>query len=158
MPKNESTAIAVRESGALAQFYEVLNQLPGLEEDPTPRMIQLMLNAESPAEWESVFRSKGLKESSGKRFRIHGARASESTFEESLTGWFLVCDVTDLETGERDVLTVGGDIAMAQVLNLVKTGNLPFDVQVVEKEKPTKRGYKPIHLVPLGKLVNGSRD
>ena len=91
----------------------------------------------------------------GQGFRIHGVRQAESSFEESLTGRFLVCDVTNLKTGERDVLTVGGDMAMAMVLNLVKTGNLPWDVQVVEKPTPTKKGYKPIHLQSLGRPVGG---
>lgn len=156
MTKPNSTAVAQRDSPALESFRAVLAQLPPLEEDPTPRMIELMLNAESPAEWENVFRARGLKDSVNAKFRVHGVRYSESAFEESLTGVFLVCDVTNLDSGERDVLTVGGDIAMAQVLNLVKKGNLPWDFQVVEKPTPTKSGYKPIHLVSLGRPAGGS--
>ena len=157
MTREGSTAIAKRAGSAFAIFQPVLEMLPPLEDDPTPRMMEIMLNAASPAEWETVFQSQSLKGAVDKRFRIHGVRWSRSQFAESLTGVFLICDVTDLETGERDVLTVGADVAMAQVLNLVKTGNLPWDVAVTQKATPTAAGYYPIHLTSLGRPA-GSAD
>lgn len=155
MPRGESTAIARRDQDAFALIAPLIADLPTIEEDPTPRMMELLINAPTPAAWASVFESRSARQAVGKSFRVLGLRYSESAFEESRTGIFLICDVIDLETGERDVLTVGGDLAMAQLLGLWKQGNLPRDVRVVEKATPTKAGFKPYHLEDLGKPTNG---
>lgn len=154
MSKDESTALTTDRNDALDVLYPVLSKLVTLDEDPTPRMMQVMMDCASPAEWEDAFKARGLKESVGRKFRIRGVRASESNFKDSRSGWYLICDVVDLDSGEADVLTVGGNVAMAQVLGLVKHGNLPWDVQVVAKESPTRSGYTPINLVSLGRPVN----
>ena len=49
MTQKESTAVTTRDSSALAEFKSLLDSLPGLDDDPTPRMMNVILNCASPA-------------------------------------------------------------------------------------------------------------
>lgn len=147
-------ALANAPSSALAAVRAVLAQVPAVEDDPTPRMMEAIIHAKSAAEWESLFSAAHFKDSADRRVRVHTFRVSESAFPGGL-GVFFICDVTFLDTGEETVLTVGSDMAMAQLLNCWQRGDLPHDFEVVKKDKPTKAGFYPMRFRSINKPVLG---
>lgn len=142
----ESRALAPAASpSALALVQEILGSIAQADEDPTPRMSAFIFT-HPPEEWESLFAAiDSVKDHIGDQFIIHDMRARESDFEGPL-GVYLILDVTDLQTGEKGLLSCSSQMSMVQLLALKRQDRLPATVQIVEKDKPTKAGFKPIHL------------
>lgn len=148
----EATETALAKVGtrtALEQINATLAEIPTVEDDPTEAMLQLVIDASSPKDWNAIFQSESLRDSAGKRFRLNAYRALKSDFEGGLTH-YLVVDATSLETGERQVLTCSSQMAIAQIFNATRRGVWPIDVEIVQKDKPTKAGFRPIHLRYIG--------
>ncbi|HVA92326.1 MAG TPA: hypothetical protein VNL71_21075 [Chloroflexota bacterium] len=149
--KNNLPAV-VTNNAALSLMQPILDTLPTLEDDPTERMMAAILEAASAGDANALFDTWSLKDSAGEAFRFNTIRAAESQYGGRL-GFFLVADVVRLKTGEAGVMTVGGDIAIAQLLNCWKRQDFPHDFEVVEKPTPTKAGFKPIRLRSMGRVV-----
>ena len=144
------TALAVGQTGQqLAKVNAFLASVPTVEEDPTEAMLALVLNAASPAEWNAIFQSESLKDYAGRQVRLNAFRTADSDFEGGLAK-YLILDATDLKSGERVVLTCSSVMSIAQIVNAVNRGVWPIDVEIVQKDKPTKAGFRPIHLRYLG--------
>lgn len=145
------TALATQNGEtAIERINSFLATVPTVEDDPTEAMLSAVLNAIDPKDWNSLFQSKSLREANGVDVRINTYRVRPSDFPGGLKH-YMVLDVTILETGERGVLTCSSQMAIAQILNAEARVGLPIDVRIVEKDKPTKAGFKPIHLHYLGK-------
>lgn len=152
-PAEESTALAtVGESASLVKLAELIGDLPSFTEDPTPRMVEFILNSDTPGDWEHLFNAANVKENTGKQVRINAVRAAESDFQGRIP-FYLICDVTWLKTGESGVMTCSSVVGMAQLINLHKRDALPADLEIVAKKKPTKKGFTPIHFRYLDKPV-----
>lgn len=151
MPKNTpemetGNALAAKPADTqIAKINAFLATQPTVEDDPTEAMLALVLNAQSPAEWNAIFQSESLKDYAGRQVRLNAYRTAKSDFEGGLDH-YLILDATDLKTGERIVLTCSSVMSIAQVLNAQARGAWPIDVEIVQKDKPTKAGFRPIHL------------
>jgi hypothetical protein len=132
----------------LAPMRQFIESLPNVDDDPTPRMMQKIFESPDAGSWEDVFTAAHFKDSVGKQVRIHTFRPSPSTYPGGLK-WYLVCEVTWLDTGEVDVLTISSQMAMAQLLNCWKRNDLPHDFEIVAKPRPSKRGFTPMRLRSL---------
>lgn len=149
-----SGVLTTQSEAALAVVRNVLSDIPTVDDDPTPRMMAAMVQATSAEQWEELFAAAHFKDNAGKRVRIHTFRQSPSQYEGPL-GVFFICDVTWLATGENDVLTIGSDMAMAQLLNCWKRGDLPHDFEIVRKDKPTRGGFYPMRLRSIQSPTTG---
>lgn len=156
MPKNTTeaepeTALALQQTEtALGKINAYLAAQPTVEEDPTEAMLAAVLGAAGPDEWSRIFESRSLRDNAGARVRINAYRVMPSDFEGGLTH-YLVLDVTYLKSGERGVISASSQMSIAQILNAEARGGFPIDVEIVEKDKPTRRGFKPIHLRFVGR-------
>lgn len=153
VPAPSTTDIATRNESYLAPFRKVLEGLLTVDEDPTPRMMNAIMMATNMGEFEQLFDAAHFKNMDGHKIRVTAIRAAESTYENSRLGMFLVCDITDLETGEERVMTCGSEISMAQLLKCHVEGWLPADFQIITKDTPTKAGFKPMRLRALARNV-----
>lgn len=155
MPK--STTLAKSETAlakpAPGQTYADMRALaatvPDVFDDPTERMVAAILEADNPQDWEELFSAIHFKDSANKRFRVNTFRVTTSAYQGG-PGFFLILDVTDKETGESGIMTCGSTMAMAQLLNAWKRGQLPIDVEILKKETPTKNGFYPMRLRYIG--------
>lgn len=134
----------------MARINAILEAKPTVEEDPTEAMLELVVNAADPSEWDAIFQAESFKKNDGRQVRIHGYRVQPSDFEGGLSH-YMVLDTTDLKSGEKLVLTCSSTMSIAQILNAEARVGLPIDVEIRQKEKPTKAGFRPIHLHYLGK-------
>ena len=135
---------------AVERINDFLALAPTVADDPTESMLNAVLAASDPQEWNDLFTSKSLRDSNGATVRINAYRVNPSDFPGGLK-FYLVLDVTDLETGAKGVLTCSSQMAIAQILNAEARVNLPIDVIIREKDKPTRAGFRPIHLEYIGK-------
>lgn len=133
----------------LERINNYLALQPTVEQDPTETMLEAILQAPDPADWEKVFNAAHFKDSDKAQWRVHAYRVSPSQFSGKLR-WFLILDITDLKTGEKTVATCGSEMAVAQLLNAEGRHKLPIDVEVVRKPTPTKAGFHPMRFRYLG--------
>lgn len=141
-------------SPAFAALRAVLATIPAVEDDPTPRMMAAILESPDASSWEELFSAEHFKDYAGRKIRVHTFRVAESQYPGGLGVYFLL-DATDLETGEDVVMTCGSDMAMAQLLNCWRRGDLPHDFEVVRKDRPTKAGFYPMRFRSLGHVTTG---
>ena len=137
--------VPVSPTEALTQARSLIEAIADVVDDPTPRMAAAILNAEDPEDWEAVFSGKSIKDSAGARVRITALRKAPSAFEGPVP-YFLIAEITNLDTGETDVMTISSVMSMLQLVVAHDRGWLPLDVEVIRKDKPTRRGFHPIHL------------
>lgn len=151
MPKStpaaepETTLAPVAEPQGLELVKSILADVPDADTDPTERMANFILTqpAEKWAElWEGL---PSIRDYKGRVIDVHGIRARESDFEGPV-GVYLILDATDVETGAQELISCSSQMSMVQLLALHKRGQLPARVRIVEKDKPTKAGFRPIHL------------
>jgi hypothetical protein len=145
MVTQSSALVPVNPNEALTQARALIEAIADVTEDPTPHMAAAILNADDPEDWESIFKGRSIKDSAGVRVRITALRKAPSQFEGPVP-YFLIADVVNLETGESDVMTISSVMSMLQLVTAHQRGWLPLDVEVVRKDKPTRRGFHPIHL------------
>lgn len=138
----------------LAPLRGIIASIPPVTEDPTPRMMAAIAAAPDAASWEDLFSASHFKDSAGKRIRVHAIRVNDSQYAGKLGVYFL-CDITWLDSGEEDVMSVGSEMAMAQLANCYRRGDFPHDFEIVKKDRPTKAGFYPMRLRSIGKAALG---
>ncbi len=163
-PAEAETALATAEtapaplartgSPLLQPLREILASIPEATEDPMPRMMAAIAAAPDAQSWEDLFSAAHFKDNAGKRVRVHGVRVMESQYPGRL-GIFLLADVTYLDTGEETVMTIGSEMAMAQLANCHRRGDFPHDFEIVKKDRPTKAGFFPMRLRSIQRATTG---
>jgi hypothetical protein len=140
----DALATTVTES-PLAVLKSAIQNIPWADTDPTERMTEFILT-QPPEKWEELWAGlPSVRDLAGKQITIHALRIRESDFEGPL-GVYLIADVTFHPSGEKGLLSCSSQMSIAQLVVLHKTGKLPARVEIVQKEKATKRGFHPIHL------------
>lgn len=165
MPKTD-TALAVQAvdqglvtvDNALERAGELFDLIPDIEDDPTPRMMAAILNADDPSDINRIFESRAIKAAAGRTARFDALRKAPSDFADTGPAFYLVADVTWKDTGEQDVLTISSQMSMLELLVAQQKGWLPLTAEVVQKERKTKRGFHPIHLRILEHTVADSES
>lgn len=151
-PAAAETALAtVTESTALALVRDILETIPQADEDPTERMANFIL-ANPPERWEELWSGlPSIRDYKDRPIIVHAIRARESDFEGPL-GVYFILDATDVETGAHELISCSSQMSMVQLLALHRSGKFPVKLVAVEKDKPTKAGFRPIHLRYLGQF------
>lgn len=148
------TDIVVRKSTDLSQIAELERILLTDEEvevvdDPdlmSKEIVAQLLSAESDEELENFGNAQGWRELEGVPMLVHGFRWRPSDMEGGASIYFVV-DATQLDTGERVVLTTGSRNVLAQLTNLAKRGRIPGAVrQITKAQKATRAGFFPLML------------
>lgn len=143
--KEGNGEIAFLEHDGPALAMQLIEELPEVEDDPTPTMIMAIMAAPSWQQLNKMFEADHFKDHNLRQCRIHDIRRNWSDYEGGF-GQYLLLDVTWLDSGERTVCTCGAIMAMCQILYLWKNELLPADCEIIRREKPTKRGFHPMHV------------
>jgi hypothetical protein len=157
MPKTTTSApaeqalVAAEPAGPLALVKAIIADIPQADEDPTERMAAFIL-AQPAEKWDELWEGlPSARDYVGVPIIVHALRARESDFEGPL-GLYLILDATDAVTGAHELISCSSQMSMVQLLALHQRGQLPAKVVFVAKDKPTKAGFRPIHLRYLGTL------
>ena len=144
--EEQTEELAVLAPAVVEAFKRLMSDIP--ESDPndaTARIVAQILAAETPEELEEPWNGEGMRALSGRLLRITDVRRLPSEFLSG-PGWYLGCTAVLVETGESKFVTTGSLSILAQIGRAVQAGWLPIDVVPREAEKPSRNGYRPMHL------------
>lgn len=104
-----------------------------------------ILFAETEAEAFAEVTTWSTKDHVGEEFEVHDCRVLKSGITENGDRGYLVADVTDLQTGERGILTTGSTKIGAKLLWLRLHDAFPRKVRIKELGK-TAKGFFPLDI------------
>lgn len=143
-PGTEVATIISQE--VMQQFAQMAAGIPETAaEDAYDSILSQIFAATNAHELNAPWDTHKAEQLEGHRLRIETLKRSESDFTEGL-GMYLVIQGTDLTSGERFTLTIGSIAVLAQMAKIYYMGGLPCVARVTFATRPTKNGYKPIHL------------
>lgn len=147
-----STEIVIRKTGEVAtsdsvnaHLTRILESVPTQDEGDATGILAQIINATSVEELDSPWQSAGLSKYINYAVRITSIKRIESDYADGL-GWFLLCEGVVMETGEYKAFTTSSAAAMAMLLVAWEQGWFPYECYIKIAQKPTKKGYYPMHL------------
>lgn len=133
-------------SGAVVAAYEsMLATVPDAGGAGFERILEAIAQAQDVRELDAAWRSEGLAELAGIPLSIRGITKMPSEFEGGLP-WFLVIEAVNEVTGEPVTVTTGAVSVVAQLVKAWSMGAFPLRARPVVAERPSSRGYYPVHL------------
>lgn len=157
--KGLNTEIVIRSHDDVDEFVRILagGEIPedtGFDDDPDEvqrRIIEQILRAPDVTGMFAAASGSdavGWREYRGKPVEIRGFRWRPSDFDVG-SPVFVIVQATDIATGEIVNLTTGAAAVLAQLAWMAKHEQLVgAKVTLMESDKPTKAGYRPLKLVP----------
>lgn len=144
--EEQTEELAVLAPSVVEMFTRLMTDIPMSEPDEAlGRIVAQILAAESPEELEEPWNGEGMRNLSGRLLRITDVRRLPSEFLSG-PGWYLGCTAVLVETGESKFVTTGSISILAQIGRAVQAGWLPMDVVPRQAVKPSRKGYRPMHL------------
>ena len=144
--QEQTEELAVLAPAVVEAFQRIMADIPMSDpDDAMARIVAQILNAETPEELEEPWNGEGMRGLAGRLLRISEVRRLPSEFLSG-PGWYLGCTAMLVETGESKFVTTGSLSILAQLGRAVQAGWLPLDVVPREADKPTAKGYRPMHL------------
>ena len=144
--EEQTEELAVLAPAVVEAFKRIMADIPAAEPDEAmARIVGQILAAETPEELEEPWSGEGMRNLTGRLLRITDVRRLPSEFLSG-PGWYLGCTAVLVETGESKFVTTGSLSILAQIGRAVQAGWLPIDVVPREADKPSRKGYRPMHL------------
>lgn len=143
----QSTAIAPRPVyGDVITIYEsALEEVPDAGDRGVEAILEQIATAQTAAETADPWNAGGLGKYADMPLVITGIRKMPSDYEGGLS-YFLVIDGAVRATGEKIAATTGSIGCVAQLLRVWMLDAFPVLVVPRFAKRPTKEGYKPMHL------------
>lgn len=152
-------------TASLDLFDEALltGQVGGLvEEDADQASLQIiaqLLAAETDADLQNFGNAESWKDYEGIPMELHGFKWMRSTFDEDGSpAVYVVVSATELESGERKVLTNGSRNVMAQLSNMARRGTLVGSIWQLHRGNPTRAGFRPLWLIQPESIRNAQNE
>jgi len=124
----------------------ITDRLAAPGEDVSAKIAAQILDSGDFGDENAVWDSLSGKDAVGKVFRFNSLNVLPSDYEESKLGFFLVCQVTDMASGEDTVLSTGAFNVCTQLLKAFLLGNLPAVAEIVAPKRMPKSGKVPLRL------------
>lgn len=148
----DSTALQPYESELLTQAQQagvdlraMLDAIPEADDDAYVRLITQLANATSVEDLDKPWSLTGLNDYEGQWLRVDSLRRMPSDFTEGL-GFYLIVTAMLYQTGEIITCSTGSVNVVTQLVKAHSLGALPVNVRPMLSSKPTKDGYRPMHL------------
>jgi hypothetical protein len=135
-------------TGVVASYESMLASIPDAGEGGYERILELIAQADDPAELDAAWRTDDLANLAGIPLTIRSISKAPSDFQGGLP-WFLIIDAVNEVTGEKLTVTTGAVSVVAQLVRAFAIGALPLRARPVVSERPTSKGYYPQHLEVL---------
>lgn len=143
---------------ALQYIGRLMEMLPPPDEDVIDRIAAGILSAPSPMEENQLWDSTGSKDCVGKAFVAHSVHIQPTDYEEAPLPYFVIVKVTDLESGEKTILTSGSVNICTSLVKAQLMGSLPWQFEIVGPRRPSKAGRLPLHVRWVAKVVEVGED
>ena len=129
----------------IERVRDAVRGIPGDDGGGAERIITALLDATSIDDLNAPWDGTSSRNLAGRRLAIRGITQRPSQFEDG-AGIFLVADAVDAKTGEPAVFTTSAVSVVIQLARAWHLGLFPLIADVVVAERPTERGFYPIHL------------
>lgn len=131
--------------GVREAFMLMLTEVPDAAGDAVAGIVAQILQAERVEDLDRPWDAEGMREFIGRQIRVESLHKMPSDYAKGL-GCYLVCQITDVGSGEQLVLTTGSVSIVAQLVRAYTLNALPLTVVPVQSDKPSKNGYYPMHV------------
>lgn len=144
--------VTVPEPGSLDELQAILMdelEPPEVSTDPEAISREIMLQiltAETDEAMLAVGSATSWQDLLGIPVEIHSFHWRPSRYDQGSKVFFVVTAIR-LDTGENVILTTSGTNVLAMLINLARRNRFPSVWKLVEAEKETANGYKPLWLV-----------
>jgi hypothetical protein len=145
----DARSVALRQN-TLAQFADMARVLPTAEEDASMSIVAQILQATTVEELDAPWRDTDGEALIGVTFEAQSVTLHQSDYTEGL-GVFLRVEGVRLDNGEVVSFSTGSVSTVAQLVRAFTLNAFPFVAEIVKADRPTKKGYFPLHL----KIVAG---
>lgn len=154
-PTETSTdLVPVVSAELMTQFAAMAVNIPENDDsDAYESIVAQLLGANRLDELNAPWETSKAEQLKGKRIRIESMTRRTSDYGEGL-GLYLIIKGTDLGSGEKITLTIGSVAVVAQLARVHALNGLPAIVEVIIADRPTKNGYRPMHLKVYALAVN----
>lgn len=137
--------VAKRDPRVMQQFAQMLTIIPHEDESGADNILTQILQAETWEDLDAPWSSSKADHLAGRVLRLNRAMRRPSDFREG-TGFFLVLNLTDANSGADVVVVTSSESVMAQVVQAYIKGWMPLLVEFVVAKRATQNGYHPHHL------------
>jgi len=129
----------------IERVRDAVRGIPGDDGGGAERIVTQLLDATTIDDLNAPWDGSSTRSLAGRRLAIRGITQRPSQFEDG-AGIFLVADAVDAKTGEPAVFTTSAVSIVIQLARAWQLGLFPLIADVVVAERPTERGFYPIHL------------
>jgi hypothetical protein len=146
--------VTIPAPGSLDELQAILlDELepPEVSTDPEAISREIMvqiLSAETDADMLAIGQATPWQELMGLPVELHKFHWLPSRYDKGAKVFFVVTAIR-LDTGENVVLTTSGNNVLAQLINLQRRKRFPSVWKLVEADKETANGFKPLWLAPV---------
>lgn len=131
--------------GGYEAFLMMLAEVPEPDDDAAARIVMEVLGAQSVEDLDKPWDVEGMRDYDGTMLQVQSITKMPSDYKTGL-GCYLVCRCSQPELGEVFTLTTGSVSIVAQLVRAHTLNAFPLEVIPRQSEKPTKKGYRPMHL------------
>jgi hypothetical protein len=127
------------------RLREMFETIPEAGDNVVEDMLVQLAGISELEQIDSLWNSNGLGNYAGWVLELQALKKLPSDLDDSC-GWFTAVQAVVCETGEAVTITTSAALVMVQLI--VLHGKNWFPVKVIPRfsERPTKRGYHPMHL------------
>lgn len=157
-PAQQSGGDVVLAPDVIDMFVSMIGLIPDAESGGQDNILRTIFAATTPEELEAPWNARDNKFPLGVVVRVESVAKRPSDYAGGLP-FYMVCQATNLETGEATEYQTGSVSCTAQIAQAVFNEQLPIQVKLVQAAKASKNGYFPEHfeiIIPAA-AKNGKR-
>lgn len=139
-------------------LVRLMEMLPDPSEDVVDKIMGQILAAPTPMAENQLWDALGSRDAVGRRFIFRSCHILPSDYEEAALPYFLVCRVTDLESGEETVLSTGSANIVTSLVKAQVLGQLPWEAEIVAPKRTPKSGRVPLRLRWIARVVEPGEE
>lgn len=110
-------------------------------------ILERILNASDDDEAENIGGAMGWQQYLGVPMEIQSFRPLPSEKDGDGPKFYLLCELTNMITGDELAVSIGSWGVIAQLINLAERGKIPGAIRILERGEETKAGRNPLRLV-----------
>lgn len=130
--------------------YQFVDQT-GIEAQAS--IMERILNASDDDEAENIGSAMGWQNYLGIPMEIHSFRPLPSEKEGEGPKFYLLCELTNMITGDKMAVSIGSWGVIAQLINLAERDKIPGAIRILVKGEETKAGRNPLRLISTEREV-----
>lgn len=117
-------------------------------------IMERILNATDDDEAENIGGAMGWQKYLGVPMEIQSFRPLPSEKDGEGPAFYLLCELTNMMTGDELAVSIGSWGVIAQLINLAERGRIPGAIRILEKGEETKAGRNPLRLVSTQREID----